>query len=216
RSRVRRRGNRARCDRVAAGGVMRSARWEWALVACAIAACQVDANSAVQVDANSAVQRSELSSDTCRPALLRRCEATNCGHRCADDATAPPGHLINFFDCTSSGATSCSATFTTCDPTTGLDDPPPAPIVFDCGDDHCRGPAPPVTCRPSGCVADCDADLQSRIPVGWRITAANCDASSESSCAESMTVCEVATGTIVPLSTALSCPACPPQPQVPC
>src|SRR5262245_40380112 len=108
---------------------MRGARWQCALVACVIAACGVDPNESFQ--------RSALSGE-CRPILTQRCAATNCGHFCSDDARAqtPSGHLINSFSCTQS-PTSCSVTFTTCDPNTGQDDPPQAPVTFDCSNDHC-------------------------------------------------------------------------------
>jgi hypothetical protein len=185
---------------------MRSARWECALVACAIAACQVDATSTVKVDASISVQRSELSGGDCRPILTKRCEATNCGHRCNNDMQIPPGHLVHTFDCKESGPTSCKATYTTCDPNTGIEDPPPPPVSWDCANDHCGIPKPPITCVAAPCGYDCDANVRAMVPDGWRVTAATCVPSAPGTCFEQITACNPDSDLPLPLSAGMSCP----------
>jgi hypothetical protein len=180
-----------------------AARWE-AFVVFAIAACQVNTTSAVQVDASSSVHQSGLTVD-CRPRLTTRCAATDCGHICNDDMQIPTGHLVFAFNCESTPS-SCAITYTTCDPDTQTEDPPPAPVTFGCGPDHCGFEKQPITCVAAPCGQDCDANVRAQVPTGFRVTAATCNPSPQGSCSEDITVCDPNSNNSFPMSTTLSCP----------
>jgi hypothetical protein len=187
---------------------MRAARWKCAVVLCAIAACQVDATS-VHPDATTSVQADEVEiAGECRPILTRRCVATNCGHFCSDDVQVPAGHLINSFGCVSS-ATSCEVTYTTCDPNTGEDDPPPPPASFDCANDQCPAPVQPRVCVASACNLDCDDNVRSQVPSGWKVISETCSSSDPNACSDSITVCDPGSGQTFPIQSGLSCPPPP-------
>jgi hypothetical protein len=186
---------------------MRAARWQYVIVVCSLAACGVDPatsykSSAVVVD--------------CRQTLLRQCVAMDCQHRCNDDMVVPEGHVIYQYACPQQSATTCSVTYATCDPETGIADPTPAPIFFSCGPDQCP-PEHTVPCQAS-CGLNCAADIQTQVPSGSRVISATCDLLVEGRCAEEAVICDSQTGLTSTRSSALSCPIpCgPTQTQIPC